>query len=62
MRHDCLDSLMQEVRPEACGCHNRISHIMFPSVDQCQDKFNKLQGYPYAYQEEEEDEWDTDDE
>ena len=54
--------MMQEVRPKACGCHKRISYIMFPSAEQCQDKFNKLQGYPYAYQEEEEDEWDTDDE
>ena len=54
--------MMQEVRPKACGCHKRITYILFPSAEQCQDKFNKLQGYPYAYQEEEEDEWDTDDE
>jgi hypothetical protein len=58
LKHDCLDTLLEEVRPKAGGEHKRISYILFPPIEQCQDMFNRLQGYAYTYQEEETEDWD----
>ena len=60
LKQDCLDSLLNEVRPKASDDGKRVSYIMLPPIEECQDMFNKIQGFNYKYQEEEEEDWDSD--
>jgi hypothetical protein len=60
LKQDCLDSLLDEVRPKGNDDGKRVSYIVLPIIEECQDMFNKIQGFNYKYQEDEDEDWDSD--
>ena len=61
LKQDCLDDLLNEVRPKSDGDSKRVSFISLPSIKKAQEMFNKIQSFPYKYGEDEESGWGSDD-
>ena len=60
LKNDCLDSWFKDVKPKSQSDGKRPTYLKLPSIEEAQAMFNKLQGFEYAYNDGDEDDWDYD--